>query len=141
MNAVVSPRAFVTLAAGLAAATALAGCIAMSSSEAQTVAGTLVKEGDWFVKTGCTTCHSVSVYGIWNLAATAPDLSFAVEDVPNRFGRSLEDFLREPTGTMGMVLSSRILLTDQERAIAVEQLKEAYRRHLERSGAAPLPSH
>ena len=66
------------------------------------------------MNTGCTACHSVSVYDIRSVPATGPDLSVAVEDVPKRFGRSLEDFLRAPTGTMAMVLSGRIPLTDQK---------------------------
>jgi hypothetical protein len=40
------------------------------------------------------------------IVAIAVSLSLAVEDVPKRFGRSLEDFLHAPTGTMAMVLSS-----------------------------------
>src|SRR5262245_44070875 len=120
----------------------LNGCAAASPSEAQTVVGGRAREAEWFVKTGCTECHSVTVYGVLNLAATAPDLSIAVEDVPKRFGRSLDDFFQAPTGTMSMVLSSRIPLTDEERAVAVGKLKEAYRRHQERAGAnTPVSSH
>ena len=45
----------------------------------------------WFVQTGCTTCHTVSVYNLNTIAPRAPDLSTAVVDVRHRFGRSLED--------------------------------------------------
>jgi hypothetical protein len=114
----------------------------VSSSEAPTAAAAHAREGDWFVKTGCTACHSVSVYDIRSVTATGPDLSVAVEDVPKRFGRTLEDFLRTPTGTMAMVLSGRIPLTDLERAVVVEKLRDAYRRHQELSGAVrPAASH
>jgi hypothetical protein len=83
----------------------------------------------WFKQTGCTDCHSVSSYKLWNLAAVGPDLSLAVEDVPKRFGRSLEDFLHTPSGTMAMVLSTRIPLTVDQRNEAIGKLHEAYRRH------------
>lgn len=92
------------------------------------VAGAHVQGGAWFVESGCTSCHAVSVYGIRNLAATGPDLSLAVEDVPRRFGRSLEDFLQAPSGTMAMVLSHRIRMTPAERLVAIDKLKEAHRR-------------
>lgn len=84
----------------------------------------------------------MSVYGIRNFAATAPDLSVAVEDVPRRFGRTLDDFLQAPTGTMAMVLAGRITLTPEDRALAIERLKEAYRKHQESAGSdRPVASH
>ena len=123
----------------LACAILAVACGSAPASEAWTVAPADVQGGAWFVQTGCTTCHSISVYGIWNPAATAPDLAIAVDDVPKRFGRSLEDFLREPTGTMAMVLSSRLPLTDDERAVAIGKLEEANR--LYHGSGAPVPSH
>ena len=96
---------------------------------AQTIADQSVQGGEWFTQTGCTACHSISVYRILNIAAVGPDLSEAVEDVPKRFGRSVEDFLHAPTGTMAMVLSSRIPLTAAQRDVAIAKLHEAYRRH------------
>jgi hypothetical protein len=137
MSPASSRRVLIAAIAALGAGVFVAGCAAVSSSEAHTAAAT-----DWFVKTGCTAGHSVSVYDIRSVTATGPDLSVAVEDVPKRVGRSLEDFLRAPTGTMAMVLSGRIPLTDQERAVAVEKLRDAYRRHQELSGAGrPAASH
>ena len=119
-----------------------AGCASVSPSEARTAAGRHVGGGEWFVQTGCTACHSVTVYGLWNPAVSAPDLSIAVEDVPKRFGRSLEDFLRAPTGTMAMVLSSRIILTDSGRLLAIERLEEAYALHQHRNAVTrPVASH
>ena len=85
--------------------------------------------GEWFKQKGCTDCHSLSVYRLFNLTAQGPDLSEAVEDVPRRFGRPLEDFLHAPSGTMAMVLSSRIPLTREERDVAIGKLHEAYRKH------------
>ncbi len=105
-------------------------CAPVRTAQAQPVPSEQLPGGEWFKQTGCTDCHSISAYRMWNLAAQGPDLSLAVEDVPKRFGRSLEDFLHAPTGTMAMVLSTRIPLTPAERDIAIGKLHEAYRRHL-----------
>ena len=127
--------------AGAAAATAR--CAPVRPSEARpVVAPAHVQGGDWFKQTGCTDCHSIAAYRIFNLAAVGPDLSDAVEDVPRRFGRSLDEFLQAPTGTMSMVLSTRIPLTAEQRALAGEKLKEAYRVHHESKGLGrPVASH
>jgi cytochrome c551/c552 len=85
--------------------------------------------GAWFVKTGCFVCHSISVYGVVSPAQIGPDLSTAVEDVQTRFGRTLDDFLREPTGTMSVVLSRQIVLSPEEKAFAVQKLHEAFAEH------------
>jgi hypothetical protein len=89
--------------------------------------------GAWFVKTGCFVCHSISVYDVKSPAQIGPDLSTAVEDVQARFGRTLDDFLREPTGTMSVVLSRQIVLTAEEKAVAVAKLREAFAEHQKRS--------
>lgn len=122
---------------------AAGACGSVPASEARPiVSGAHVEGGDWFVQTGCTQCHSVSVYGIQPPGATAPDLSVAVEDVPRRFGRSLDDFFVSPTGTMAMVLATAIPLTDAERRVAIEKLKDAYRHRQEAAGAGrPRASH
>jgi len=82
--------------------------------------------GAWFVSTGCFVCHSVSSLGVKSAAQIGPDLSMAVEDVQSRFGRTLDDFIREPTGTMAVVLSRQIILSPEEKAIAVAKLREAF---------------
>jgi len=82
--------------------------------------------GAFFVKKNCFVCHSVSTLGIDAAAQIGPDLSIAVTDVQSRFGRTLEDFLAKPTGTMGVVLSTMITLTDEERKEAIEKLRHAY---------------
>lgn len=119
-----------------------AACAPVGIADAQPVESGHLPGGEWFKQTGCTDCHSISAYRMWNVAAQGPDLSVAVEDVPKRFGRSLEDFLHAPTGTMAMVLSSRIPLTAAERDVAIAKLHEAYRRHQGLSEPVrPLPSH
>ena len=82
--------------------------------------------GAWFVKTGCFVCHSISALGVKSPAQIGPDLSTAVEDVQKRFGRTVDDFLREPSGTMSVVLSRQIVLTPEEKAVAVQKLREAF---------------
>jgi len=82
--------------------------------------------GAWFVKTGCFVCHSISALGVKSPAQIGPDLSTAVEDVQKRFGRTIDDFLREPTGTMSVVLSRQIVLTPEEKGVAVQKLREAF---------------
>lgn len=106
------------------------------------VAGPDVRGGDWFKQTGCLDCHSMSVYRMLNITAVGPDLSIAVEDVPRRFGVSLDEFFKAPTGTMSMVLSSRIPLSPEQRLLAVSKLKEAYREHQDAAGIVrPIASH
>jgi len=85
--------------------------------------------GAWFVKTGCFVCHSVSALGVKSPAQIGPDLSTAVEDVQSRFGRTVDDFLAAPTGTMSVVLSRQIVLTPAEKATAIEKLREAFAIH------------
>jgi cbb3-type cytochrome oxidase cytochrome c subunit len=82
--------------------------------------------GAWFVSTGCFVCHSVSSLGVKSAAQIGPDLSMAVEDVQSRFGRTLDDFLREPTGTMAVVLSRQIILTPEQKQVALQKLREAF---------------
>lgn len=85
-------------------------------------------EGAFFVKKGCFICHSVSSLGIESAANIGPDLAEAAADVQSRFGRTLEDFLAQPTGTMSVVLSTQIQLTPDEKREAVQKLKIAYQK-------------
>ncbi len=82
--------------------------------------------GAFFVKKNCFVCHSVSTLGIEAAAQIGPDLALAVADVQSRFGRTLDDFLAKPTGTMEVVLSTMIILTPEERKEAIEKLRYAY---------------
>jgi cbb3-type cytochrome oxidase cytochrome c subunit len=97
--------------------------------------------GAWFVKTGCFVCHSISALGVKSPAQIGPDLSVAVEDVQSRFGRTIDAFLEAPTGTMAVVLSRQIVLSREERAVAVEKLREAFAEYQKQKAAgtaAPL---
>ena len=81
--------------------------------------------GAFFVTKSCFVCHSVSTLDVEAAAQIGPDLAQAVDDVQARFGRSLEDFLAKPTGTMEVVLATMITLTPEERREAIEKLKMA----------------
>ncbi|MFB3902199.1 MAG: cytochrome c family protein [Acidobacteriota bacterium] len=83
-------------------------------------------EGAFFVKKGCFICHSVSTLGIESAAKIGPDLSEAVVDVQSRFGKTLEDFLMNPTGTMSVVLATQIQLSPDEKREVIQKLKYAY---------------
>ncbi len=91
--------------------------------------------GAWFVKTGCFVCHNISALGVKSPAQIGPDLSIAVEDVQARFGRTLDDFLASPTGTMAVVLSRQIVLTPEEKKVAVQKLREAFAEHQRQKAA------
>lgn len=80
-----------------------------------------------FKEKNCTQCHKVSAYGI-DGGETAPDLSIAWTDVQDRFGVSLDTFMKKPTGTMQVVLGSMITLTPAERDGIVKLLKEAHQK-------------
>jgi mono/diheme cytochrome c family protein len=82
--------------------------------------------GAWFVKTGCFVCHSVSAFGVKSPAQIGPDLSNAVEDVQSRFGRTVDDFLASPSGTMAVVLSRQIVLTPEQKQEAIRNLRAAF---------------
>jgi cytochrome c2 len=91
-------------------------------------------EGKFFVEKTCFICHDVSSFGIVSATKIGPDLALAVVDAPRRFGRTLDDFLMNPTGTMQVVLSKQIQLTKEERREAIELMKKAYRKYQEAEG-------
>ncbi|HLN93185.1 MAG TPA: hypothetical protein VK389_04930, partial [Thermoanaerobaculia bacterium] len=93
--------------------------------------------GAWFVKTGCFVCHSISSLGVKSPAQIGPDLSIAVEDTQKRFGRTVDDFFMNPTGTMSVVLSRQIVLTPAEKQVAIGKLREAFAEHQKQKAAAP----
>jgi cbb3-type cytochrome oxidase cytochrome c subunit len=82
--------------------------------------------GAWFVSTGCFVCHSVAALKVRSPAQIGPDLSTAVEDTQKRFGLTVDQFLKNPTGTMAVVLSRQIVLTPAEKETAIQKLREAF---------------
>lgn len=114
--------------------------VAGFSTDSNATAGSSSKQQEWlkgegafFVKKNCTSCHSISAFGI-KTANFGPDLSTAVVDTERRFGKSLTEFLHNPNGTMSIVLSSRIPLTEAEKQEAIRLLRIAYQRKLEQTG-------
>lgn len=96
--------------------------------------------GAFFVKRQCFVCHSVSSLEVEAAAQIGPDLALAVEDVQSRFGRTLDDFLMKPTGTMEVVLSTMIPLTKEERLEAIGKLRHAYElKQIERKSKKIIP--
>lgn len=102
-----------------------------TAEEAEKEKRMLEGEGAFFVKKGCFVCHSVSTLGVESASKIGPDLSEAITDVQSRFGKQLEDFLNNPTGTMAVVLSTQIILSPEEKREAVEKLKIAYQKKVE----------
>ena len=96
--------------------------------------------GAWFVQTGCFVCHSIAALGVKSPAQIGPDLSIAVTDVQSRFGRTVDDFFMNPTGTMSVVLSRQIILNTEQRKVAIGKLREAFAEYerLKASGQDPL---
>ncbi|MFO7691953.1 MAG: c-type cytochrome [Vicinamibacterales bacterium] len=82
--------------------------------------------GAWFVQTGCFVCHSVAAFKVRSPAQIGPDLSTAVEDTQKRFGVTVDQFLKNPTGTMSVVLARQIILTPEQKDVAVRKLREAF---------------
>ena len=81
----------------------------------------------------------VSSLGIFSATKIGPDLALAVEDAPRRFGRTLDDFLMNPSGTMQIVLSRQIQLTDAEKRDAINLMKQAYQKHQEQQSEKTEP--
>ena len=84
----------------------------------------------------CATCHAVQGSG----GQIGPDLSIAVTDVQARFGRTIDDFFMNPTGTMSVVLSRQIILDAEQRKVAIGKLREAFAEYerLKAAGQDPL---
>lgn len=74
------------------------------------------------VRKGCVACHAVSPLEMKG-NGTGPDLAIAYEDVTKRFGKSLEEFLNEPEGTMSAILSASPLAEEEKQEI-ISLLKE-----------------
>ena len=89
-----------------------------------------------FVSKGCPQCHSISALGVKSPAEVGPDLTLAYDDVQNRFGVKLEEFLANPTGTMQVVLTSTIQLSPAERDSIIHILKGLHEEREEREEQA-----
>ncbi len=85
--------------------------------------------GGWFVRTGCYTCHPVSVFGVKSPTPIGPDLSTAADDTERRFSRPIDEFVRNPVGTMKAVFARQFMLSPSQKEEAIRQLRAAFARH------------
>jgi hypothetical protein len=92
--------------------------------------------GGWFVRTGCSRCHDVSVLGVESPTPIGPDLSTAADDTIRRFNMPIDVFLRAPVGTMRAVLTRQIMLSREQEDEAIRQLRAAYTAYLAMPPAA-----
>jgi hypothetical protein len=82
--------------------------------------------GGWFVRTGCHTCHPVAVFGVTSPTPIGPDLSTAADDAERRFSRPIDEFIRNPVGTMRAVFSRQLMLSPAQKEEAIRQLRAAF---------------
>lgn len=73
---------------------------------------------------GCLGCHAVDKLGL-DGGATGPDLSKAFTEVEGKHGKSLDEFLKEPTSAVMSSVIGGSPLTDEERAQVLDMLKQA----------------
>ena len=79
---------------------------------------------------------AISALGVKSPAQIGPDLSNAVEDVQSRFGVTIDQFLANPTGTMSVVLTRQIVLTPEQKQIAIQKLRDAFAEYQRQRGQA-----
>jgi len=84
-------------------------------------------DGSFFIEKGCFGCHSVQAFGIKSPTEKGPDLTFAIDDVRVRFKQTLQEFIFDPSqsGTMSIIFSSKVILTDQEKLDLIDKLTKA----------------
>ncbi|MGX6445449.1 cytochrome C [Neobacillus sp. K501] len=73
---------------------------------------------------GCLGCHAVDSLGLKG-GATGPDLSKAFENVEGKHGKSIDEFLKEPTSAVMSSVIGGSPLSDEERTQIVDLLKQA----------------
>jgi cytochrome c551/c552 len=73
---------------------------------------------------GCLGCHAVDSLGLAG-GATGPDLSKAFTEVEGKHGKSLDEFLKEPTSAVMSSVIGGSPLSDEERTQVLDMLKQA----------------
>lgn len=73
---------------------------------------------------GCLACHGVEALNLKG-GATGPDLSQAFVSVEGKHGKSLEEFLKEPTSAVMSGVIGKNPLTDDERKQVLDLLQQA----------------
>jgi len=84
-------------------------------------------DGAFFIQKGCFVCHSVSAFGIKSPTEKGPDLTFALDDTRVRFKQTLQEFIFDPSqsGTMSIIFTEKIILTDKEKWALIDILTKA----------------
>jgi cytochrome c551/c552 len=83
-----------------------------------------VDENNILNSKGCLGCHAVDSLGLKG-GATGPDLSKAFENVEGKHGKSIDEFLKEPTSAVMSSVIGGSPLSDEERTQIVDLLKQA----------------
>jgi cytochrome c551/c552 len=83
-----------------------------------------VDEANILNSKGCLGCHAVDKLGLKG-GATGPDLSKAFTEVEGKHGKSLDEFLKEPTSAVMSSVIGGSPLTDEERTQVLDMLKQA----------------
>jgi hypothetical protein len=96
--------------------------------------------GGWFVRTGCFSCHPVTVFGVKSPTPIGPDLSTAADDTERRFSRPVDEFVRNPVGTMRAVFARQFMLSPAEKDEAVRQLRAAFAEYQSMRAAGRKPA-
>jgi cytochrome c551/c552 len=91
------------------------------SKEETTVAA---NEDNILNKKGCLGCHSVEALNIQG-GAVGPDLSQSFANVEGKHGKSIDEFLKEPTSAVMSGVIGKSPLTDEERTQVLDLLKQA----------------
>jgi mono/diheme cytochrome c family protein len=80
-------------------------------------------EAEIFESRGCIQCHAVDAYNI-DGGKVGPDLSNAFNTVPEKHGKQLDEFLKDPTTAVMQSVISSDPLTDEEREKVVKALQK-----------------
>lgn len=83
-----------------------------------------VDEANILSSKGCLGCHAVDKLGL-DGGVTGPDLSKAFTEVEGKHGKSLDEFLKEPTSAVMSSVIGGSPLTDEERTQVLDMLKQA----------------
>jgi len=92
-----------------------------TESKEETVAA---NEDNILNKKGCLGCHSVEALNIQG-GAVGPDLSQSFANVEGKHGKSIDEFLKEPTSAVMSGVIAKSPLTDEERTQVLDLLKQA----------------
>lgn len=85
---------------------------------------TVSSEAEALERNNCLSCHAVESIGVEG-GTTGPDLSKAFQDVEGKHGKSLDEFLQEPTSAVMSTVIGDNPLSDEERTEIIKVLQKA----------------